>query len=102
MTVNGNFSTGSMQVTARGGDTANLTVAGAIDSVGTNLELSADNDVIFDPMVTATVTGSAIIRADLDNNNDGTITFSDGSANSHISAQNLGLALSENFGTAGA
>ena len=101
LTVNGNFSTGSMQVTARGGDTANLTVAGAIDSVGTNLELSADNDVIFDPMVTATVTGSAIIRADLDNNNDGTITFSDGSANSHISAQNLGLALSENFGTAG-
>ena len=102
LTLTGNTTTGSMQVTAQGGNTADLTVAGAIDSVGTNLELSADNDVIFNVGVGATVTTSAIIRADLDNNNDGTITFNDGSATAHISAQNLGLALSEDFGTAGA
>lgn len=98
--VTGNTAGGSMQVTATGGDTADLTIQGNIDSVGTNADLAADNDVNFQTGTVANVKGNLVVRADLDNNNNGRIDLPDG-AISHLNAPNVGLAQSEDFGDVG-
>lgn len=101
--VDGNLTGGSLQVSATGGATADLTIEGDIDSVGTSAELVADHDVIFEAPAMATVTNNLVIRADFDNDNDGTITFNAlmGGANTHLNVPNLALALSDDFGTPG-
>lgn len=107
LSVEGITTGGSLQVAATGGATADLTVEGDIDSVGTNADLAADNDVIFGtpqqfPPAQVNVTNSLVVRADLDNDNDGTITFNGmGGPNAHLNVPNLGLALSDNFGVMG-
>lgn len=96
--VDGTRTGGSLQVSATGGDTADLNIQNDILSVGTNADLAADNDVNFLQVASATVTGNLVVRADLDNNNNGRIDLPAGPT-LHLLAPNVGLAQSEDFGS---